>query len=999
MIRPPDLLTSIAGETQMHSTQKWVECAILLVVLSVAKLTPGQEGYYERSVADGLDDYYAGRGESPGVWVGRGAQELELEGVVPEGELGRLIRGHHPHTDEELRAHRRARLITIERINPLTGERVVETRKLAPVAGFDLVFSVPKSVSLLHALGDEETRHAVNEAHTSAWQAALGYLEDEACVIRRGAQGRYREGAVGFVAAAYQHRTSRAQDPHLHTHVIVANLAQSPADREWRRLDGEPILKTYRLAAGYLYQAHLRAELSRSLGVEWETPQKGMAELRHVPRRAILEFSTRRLQVEQELARRGDDGFYAAQVAAVRTRERKEHVDLVALREDWRARAGEHGLGVRELSAIPGRVRHHELAGEELLRLAHLMLSPHGLTENRTAFADPDVVMTWAEAHTAGASADRVRTLAARLVRTDGVERVGETPRPGRPGRYSTAELVATEEAALALVERGRDAAAPSLSPEQLAEIERADRIVLSAEQEAMLREVATSPSRVVCVVGLAGAGKTTATHAVAQVFAHAGVDVLGAAPSGVAAEKLQDETRIPAVTLHRLLDEARRHGGLPRRCVLVIDEAAMAETRILAPALELVEAAGGKAILIGDPGQLPAVGAGGLFTAIVEREGAVALQENRRQRDQLERDALARVRAGVGRDYLAYAENRERLVVSENPVTTRSRLLADWWEHARDDLPGNVMLALRRRDVSDLNQLARQLMKADGRLGKNPLTIPGREFAVGDRVVCLRNSDILGVKNGTLGTVERADPDLRTLTVATDRGPTVELGRRYLEAGNVRHAYALTGHAAQGLTVERAFVLGAGQARLQEWGYVALSRARAETRLYVTGNPCEYESHFHNLDDRDALSRFGRALEESAVELLAVDQRPLPSGPRHEARPEIMRRRPSPDAQLQCRLLEQKRRALTKTREAAERKLEIAERQLEQCSPLRRRRRDDLTAEIDRQRQAVDLVDRRVANTVDTIAATRTDTSRLGRPPAITHERPRAERAPSRER
>ena len=86
-------------------------------------------------------------------------------------------------------------MITIERIDPLTDERSIETKKLAPVAGFDLVFSPPKSVSLLHALGDEETRRAVNEAHLTAWQAALGYLEDEACVTRRGAQGVHREHA------------------------------------------------------------------------------------------------------------------------------------------------------------------------------------------------------------------------------------------------------------------------------------------------------------------------------------------------------------------------------------------------------------------------------------------------------------------------------------------------------------------------------------------------------------------------------------------------------------------------------------------------------------------------------------------------------------------------------------------------------------------------------------------------------------------------------------
>ena len=81
-------------------------------------------------------------------------------------------------------------MITIERIDPLTDERAIETKKLAPVAGFDLVFSPPKSVSLLHALGDEDTRRAVNEAHLSAWQAALAYLEDEACVTRRGTQRR-----------------------------------------------------------------------------------------------------------------------------------------------------------------------------------------------------------------------------------------------------------------------------------------------------------------------------------------------------------------------------------------------------------------------------------------------------------------------------------------------------------------------------------------------------------------------------------------------------------------------------------------------------------------------------------------------------------------------------------------------------------------------------------------------------------------------------------------
>src|SRR5438093_9584705 len=99
-------------------------------MLSVSKLSPGQEAYYERSVADGIDDYYAGRGESPGVWVGRGAAELELEGVVGDGELRRLISGRHPVTSAVLRQHPPKRQLTVERIDPATGETHLEQKTL-----------------------------------------------------------------------------------------------------------------------------------------------------------------------------------------------------------------------------------------------------------------------------------------------------------------------------------------------------------------------------------------------------------------------------------------------------------------------------------------------------------------------------------------------------------------------------------------------------------------------------------------------------------------------------------------------------------------------------------------------------------------------------------------------------------------------------------------------------------------------------------------------------
>ncbi len=193
-------------------------------MLSVAKLSPGQEAYYERSVAAGLDDYYAGRGESPGVWTGKASQALGLAGVVADGDLGLLIAGRSPNGGETLREHAKPRTITVEQIDSETGDVRQVERELRPVAGFDLVFGAPKSVSLLHALGDEPTRLAVVRAHESAWQAALRYLEDEACVVRRGQGGGVREQGRGFVVAAYQHRTAEHRS---HT------STPTPSSRTW----------------------------------------------------------------------------------------------------------------------------------------------------------------------------------------------------------------------------------------------------------------------------------------------------------------------------------------------------------------------------------------------------------------------------------------------------------------------------------------------------------------------------------------------------------------------------------------------------------------------------------------------------------------------------------------------------------------------------------------------------------------------------------------------
>jgi conjugative relaxase-like TrwC/TraI family protein len=843
-------------------------------MLSMAKLSPGQERYYERSVAAGLDDYYAGRGESPGVWTGRGAAELGIVGVVGEGELGRLVGGCDPRSSAVLRRHPPRRVIRVERIDPATGERRLEEKVLSPVAGYDLVFSPPKSVSLLHTLGGEEARHAVTQAHLASWQAALAYLEAEACVVRKGRDGVIRESGSGFVAAAYQHRTSRSQDPHLHTHVIVANMTKTPSDGRWRALDGEALLRTHRLAAGYLYQAHLRHELTRSLGVEWRKPVQGMAEIAGIPEEVLRAFSTRRDQVVDYLERRGTSGFYAARVAALETRDRKEAVDLPRLEQEWRARAADHGLDQRRLAAVLGRGVHRDVDDRGYRVVAARLLGEDGLTEKRTTFTGPDVVMAWAEAHTQGAPVERILQYVRRFTALAGVVPLEPAAVPGRPATYSTRELVGHERAALRLVDRGRHAAAPTVSAASVEAVARGRANTLGKEQLAMVVTVASSRERVVCVVGRAGSGKTTALAAVAEAFRRDGVVVIGAAPSGVAARTLSEDTAILSGTLHRVLAEATHRGGLPPRCVLVVDEAGMADTRTLTGLLGHVEQCDGKAILVGDPAQLGAVGAGGLFAAIVERVGAVGLSDNHRQRDQLERRALAALRDGDSSAYLTHAAEQGRLVVADDAMAAKACLVADWWRSARNDLAGSVMIARRRRDVDDLNAAARALMTAADRLGRRLPLPSGGELAVGDRVICTRNDHHVGVVNGTRGTITDVDPAEGTATLEPEGGRgQVALPPSYLNAGHVSHAYALTGHKTQGVTVEHAFVLATGQGRVKEWGYVALSRARIETRVYTTQAQLEPDTpHAHQPDRPDPVDRLAEALTRPAAHTLAVD-------------------------------------------------------------------------------------------------------------------------------
>ena len=252
--------------------------------------------------------------------------------------------------------------------------------------------------------------------------------------------------------------------------------------------------------------------------------------------------------------------------------------------------------------------------------------------------------MAWAQAQT---RAPRASTCSRSSSASSAID-AGRADRPGnrsgRPARSRPSELLRHERDALAT---RRAQAGDVAVPDRFADgAEPGRRRVAAnarpASSATMVAAVASSPERVVCVVGHAGAGKTTALAALADAFQRDGSRRDRRRALRRRRREPRDETGMPSGTLHRLLAQARQHGGLPRGCLLVVDEAGDGRHAHPHPGSFEVERADGKALLVGDPAQLPAVGPGGLFSAIVERHGAIELHDNRRQRDELERRALA---------------------------------------------------------------------------------------------------------------------------------------------------------------------------------------------------------------------------------------------------------------------------------------------------------------------------------------------------------------------
>ena len=375
--------------------------------------------------------------------------------------------------------------------------------------------------------------------------------------------------------------------------------------------------------------------------------------------------------------------------------------------------------------------------------------------------------------------------------------------------------------------------------------------LVLSGEQADALAHV-TDGRDLGIVVGYAGTGKSAMLGVAREAWEAAGYEVRGVALSGIAAENLESGSGIASRTIASM-----EHGWgqgrdmLTSRDVLVIDEAGMVGTKQMERVLSHAAEAGAKVVLVGDPQQLQSIEAGAAFRSIHERHGGVEIHEVRRQREEWQRDATRDLANGRTGNAIAAYDRNDMVHSADTREQARGDLI-DIWDRDRQASPGSsrIILTHTNVEVRELNEAARDRMREAGDLGEDVrVTVERgeRSFAVGDRVMFLQNERGLGVKNGTLGTIEQVSA--QSMTVQTDDGRSIAFDLK--DYDRIDHGYAATIHKAQGMTVDRTHVLATPGVDTHG-SYVALSRHRDGMDLHYGRDDFASQDKLVNTLSRD---------------------------------------------------------------------------------------------------------------------------------------------------
>jgi conjugative relaxase-like TrwC/TraI family protein len=890
---------------------------------------PGQE----------LADYYTATGNPPGRWMGAGAQDLAVDGRVSEAQMRALFgRGMHPDAEQIIalelaagrtkqEAQKAAKLgrsfpnyATLaprsERVatrvqgfhaqhgrEPTKAERsrieAQEARKdRHAVAGYDLVFTPVKSASLLWALGSAATREQVEAAHQEAVADTLAWLERETAFARVGDTGEAQVDTRGFIAAAFDHRDSRAGDPDLHTHLAISNKVRAARDYpdgrpRWLSLDAR-VIHAAAVSASERYNTRVEDALTRRLGVEFveradcsRADKRSIREIAGVPDELIRHFSRRRAAIEEQYRELAADyrrrhGYEPpreaqlrlAQQATLETRDAKgESRSLADKISGWRTEATSV-IGATTLKRLDDTCRDRQPAitapGDVLVDeiAAHVMAT---VSEEKATWTKWNLL---AEAERQlrpyrfpqPADRDAVTNLVAdravdpdMSVRLSVEEQTVDPPELRRASgesvftehgatRYTTQDLLDAERRLLATAQQPtRYGITRTALAELIGAFEQRYDVTLDAGQRALVHGFAGDPRRLVVGIGPAGAGKTTAMRAVAAAWATTGRRVVPLAPSAAAAEVLTNELGCRAENLHKFQHAHQvGHAGedpwftLSPGDLVLVDEAGMAGTRRLDWLVGYARERGAVIRLLGDPSQMSAVEAGGALRLLVHDIGAVELTDLHRFTDPDEAKATLALRDG-DRESLDFYFTHDR--VDSGTADAMLDVGYEAWAHDIGQGRNSLLIASRNADVTALNARARADRVEHGHVQPDGVTLhDGNSAGVGDRIVTRSNQRTLTthagrdfVKNGDTWTVQRRHGNGDLTVEHIQHHGKVRLPGEYVE-GHVELGYASTATRAQGMTVDTAHVL-VDEATTREALYVAATRGRDGARLYVATN------------------------------------------------------------------------------------------------------------------------------------------------------------------
>jgi len=757
-------------------------------------------------------------------------------------------------------------------------ERFARERKPSQVVmGYDVTWSVPKSVSMLYAAGGSSLQGRIDAAIESAVGAGMTYLEAEGFHVRA---GRGRERAGDMLAASYRHTTNRALEPQLHEHVVVANMATNPAG-SIRAVDARGLF-AHATPAGYLAAAQLRYEL-RQAGMEWGEVHKGLADIAGVDREEIMAMSSRRrdvLSLSEEL------GYFtpqARQTAALASRPGKEtSVDRKDLFARWREMLEGIGFDATKVQQLTAHDGASLWMAEDTERLFQHLASHRGVTDQSAIFDRRDVIKAIAEHAVDRLPATEIVDLADLWLSTDAVVTLeisdgarretigsgaGQVSLTPDEQRYSTPEMLAIEQRAIDWhrdgIRTGSALVDPAAVERSMSTNAKSRGVHLDREQAAMVRAITTSGDQFQAVKGLAGAGKTTSIAAAIEAWHDAGYQLLGAAPFAEAARKLEAETGLRSSTLEGLLHRIELAGDprtvLTKNTVVIVDEASTIGSRQLFRLYRAAAETGAAVRTIGDPQQHQSVEAGGLWQHLTTQfaDRTPVLSHNRRQTGADMREvrlALDEYRTGLIATALDRLDEDNRIVTTDTWEELLDQMAADWYldhqRHRSGRAEPSKMIAERNADRHALNRRAQHWLRDDGTLGQG-VDIGGDTFHVGDRVVAQRADKVLRAEgaqrrehviNGSQGIVaavvgSRSAPDL---VVDFDGLGRIEVPNDFIASevgpgrgGGLTPGYAVTSHKAEGQTYDAGRSLAAPGAINAEGMYVALTRGRNDLRIY----------------------------------------------------------------------------------------------------------------------------------------------------------------------